>query len=162
MAKQDFSQLLAQIEAFVKEDYDFETWIGEDGGYLMLKVRLQDMGECQGDAVLEVCPVPLDPEPESGIGLLQFYTTVAANIADSNFLPALHALNRLNLRCPLGAFHLFENDHQMYHRHTAVLEAGQAGVRQAKVALSLVVETVDQLMDEAILIAYDANKVLEE
>lgn len=162
MANQDFQKLLVSVEAFLKEEYGFETWIGEDEGYLMLKARLLGLGECQGEAVMEVCPVSLDMEPANGMHMLQFYTTVAANINEDNILPALHALNSMNMRCPVGAFHLFEEDRQMYHKYTALLEEGESGVRQATIALSMVAETINQLFDEAILIAYDARKAMEE
>lgn len=48
MTNQEFQKLLVSVEAFLKEEYGFETWIGEDEGYLMLKARLLGWANARG------------------------------------------------------------------------------------------------------------------
>lgn len=161
MADQDFTSLLTRMQQFAEEAYGLETWLGEDNGFQMLKVGLVQLGKGSGQAVMEICPVPLAPNPDGEVQLVEFYTTVADHIREDNMAPALAALNRMNLRCPVGAFHLFEDQHQMYHKYGAVLPMGEAGTQLATMVFSMVVETVNQLFEDAMAIAADGNSVTE-
>lgn len=161
MADQDFTSLLTKMQQFAEEAYGLETWRGEDNGFQMLKISLIQLGNGSGQAIMEICPVPLAPNPDGEVRLVEFYTTVADHIREDNMAPALAALNRINLRCPVGAFHLYDQAHQMYHKYGAVLPMGEAGDQLATLVFSMVVETVNQMFEDALAIAADGNSVTE-
>lgn len=153
---QENNTILTSLEAFLHE-YGIPTKMASESGLTVLKARLNDLGRAEGEALMEICLLPLEPDA-SGAGrtLIQFYTTTAAGLDEANIAPALAALNAVNLRCPAGAFQIYTPLRQIYHKYTAVLLDGTDRQAQAQAALMLAVETVDRLFDETVVIADDA------
>ncbi len=156
MDNQTNEAIFAALEQTLDE-YGLAYQRQDAGGLEMLKVRLDDLGHAEGTALMEICMLPMGQNPEGSTRkLLQFFTTVAAGLDESNTAPALAALNQVNLRCPVGAFHLYTPQKQMYHKYSLALDASSGWAAQAVTAMTAVVEVIDHLFDEVIIIADDA------
>lgn len=142
-------RVLKALQALLNE-YSIENLLDESGEIPVLKARLCDLGSVTGKAMMEICEYPFATHR-----LLQFYTTTAERMDEENLIPAARALDRVNLRCPLGAFGVYEPLRQMYHKYTAVLD--DAPEDCACSALTAVVEVLDRLFDETIIIADHAQ-----
>lgn len=156
MNNQTNEAIFAALERTLDE-YGLAHQRQDAGGLALLKVRLDGLGRAEGEALMEICTLPMGQDPaEKPRKLLQFYTTTAAGLDDANTAPALAALNQVNLRCPVGAFHLYTPQKQMYHKYSLVLDAASDWAAQAVTAMTAVVEVIDHLFDETIVIADDA------
>ena len=145
--------LLAGLEALLRK-YEIETQLSEGENLLVLRARFNGLGTAEGTALMEICEYPFTVGEGKPMRLLQFYTTTAENIDEKNLVPALIALEPVNMRCPLGAFGIYAPLHQMYHKYTALL--GENPEAEARSALLAVAEVLDRLFDETIIIADDA------
>ena len=158
MAEQNNSTALLQALERLLHSYEIETLLTEADGLPMLKARLTELGRAEGEALMEICLVPMAAAAQQPQGhLLQFYTTTASNLDEANIAPALSALNPINLRCPVGAFLVYEPLRQLCHKHMVVLAGEQSlWTAQAEAALLAAVETIDRFFDETVIIADDA------
>jgi hypothetical protein len=151
--------LLAGLEALLQE-YEIETQLSEGENLLVLRARFSDLGTAGGAALMEICEYPFTVGEGKAMRLLQFYTTTAENIDETNLEPALIALEPVNMRCPLGAFGIYAPLRQMYHKYTALL--GENPAAEARSALLAVVEVLDRFFDETIILADDAANARSE
>ncbi len=134
----------------------FESYLVVDEEINVLKAELTELGRAEHKAVLEVMALPYEVDEEQV--LVQFYTTIAMNMDDSNIPPAIAALNTLNASVPVGAVHIYEDYKQMYHRYAALLnEDWTLDTKYAVCTSALIacINTVDFIYDEAIIISDD-------
>jgi len=105
----------------------YETRFKEDEGLYILQAGIEGLGEDEkGDALMELCFVPIDEEGKEDIGdviLFQIYTTFLIKIPDKKEKTVLAGLNELNMDCLLGAYGIFNEQKQIYHRYITVLNS---------------------------------------
>lgn len=109
------------------------------GDTMRLLVPITD----QGDAVLmELMVAAIDGETD----LLQFYTTLVMEL-DTDFGQLSRTLLQWNFLCPLGAFGIFEEEKQLYHKYGVLLteaeEPDQLAERVIQI-LSVLYEVIEQ------------------
>ena len=109
------------------------------GDTMRLLVPITD----QGDAVLmELMVAAIDGETD----LLQFYTTLVMEL-DADFGQLSRTLLQWNFLCPLGAFGIFEEEKQLYHKYGVLLteaeEPDQLAERVIQI-LSVLYEVIEQ------------------
>ena len=96
-----------------------------------------------GDAVLlELMAASIDEETD----LLQFYTTMVMEL-DVDHGQLAQTLAQWNFLCPLGAFGIFEEGNQLYHKYGIVLNG---------------TEELDELAERVILILSVLYEVIEQ
>ena len=145
---QQFEQALAkQIE-----ELGMETLIADGAGEgqigQSLRTMLPIIGS-QGDAALtEILVTELDED----LNLLYFYSTMIMEIG-----PGYEALKEMlldwNLECPAGAFGIFRQGRQFYHKYTLPFPkdtAPEALADQAMVLLELLCEIISERFPEAV------------
>lgn len=97
----------------------------------------------EGDAVLlELMAASIDEETD----LLQFYTTMVMEL-DVDHGQLAQTLVQWNFLCPLGAFGIFEEGNQLYHKYGIVLNG---------------TEELDELAERVILILSVLYEVIEQ
>lgn len=97
----------------------------------------------EGDAVLlELMAASIDEETD----LLQFYTTMVMEL-DVDHGQLAQTLAQWNFLCPLGAFGIFEEGNQLYHKYGIVLNG---------------TEELDELAERVILILSVLYEVIEQ
>lgn len=149
-------ELFRELERLLQQ-YQIETRFVETEGRANLLVRLDELGQRRGEALLEIWEEHvLAGEEQMPVCLLEFCTTLAADMDEHSLLPMARALWELSMHCSVGAFHVYEDHCRLYHRYTAVLPEGRDAIPLARAALNLVVENVNDLYDQAMDIA-DGN-----
>ncbi len=126
----------------------------------ILKVELNNLGVAEHVAMMEivVSPYEIDDTQLS----IQFYTTIAMNIPKENYLPALDALNALNLTLPLGSLHIFSEYNQLYHHYTLTLKESYDDELKLSLGLAALlncIEIINIVYDEALIISDDVSKL---
>ena len=105
----------------------YETRFKDSDGLYMLQAALVGLGEEEeGNALMELCFVPIDDEGKEDIGdviLFQIYTTLLLKIPEKKEKNILAGLNELNMDCLLGAYGIFNQEKQIYHRYITVLNS---------------------------------------
>lgn len=84
----------------------------------MLRAQISVFGNDDGIVICEMCFLEFEQEPP----VLQIFTTVAVNLSDAGITELEKAAVRLNLYCPIGAFGLFYDNKQLYHKYCAALD----------------------------------------
>lgn len=109
------------------------------GDTLRVLVPITDEGEA---VLLELMVAAIDEETD----LLQFYTTMVMELAADRGQLA-RTLAQWNFLCPLGAFGIFEEGNQLYHKYGIVLNG---------------TEELDELAERVILILSVLYEVIEQ
>ena len=104
----------------------YETRFKEDEGLYLLQAAIEGLGEDeQGDALMELCFVPIDEdgnkEAVGNVILFQIYTTFLITVPEKKEKTILSGLNKLNMDCLLGAYGIYNEQKQVYHRYITVL-----------------------------------------
>ncbi len=126
----------------------------------ILKVELTDLGRTSQLSMMEIVAAPYEVD-DSQLAI-QFFTTIAMNISDNNYLPALDALNNLNLTLPLGSVHIFKDYRQLYHHHTITFDESCDDNVKLLLATSTLYNCIDIInitYDEVLIIADDVSKL---
>ena len=94
----------------------------------------------EGDAVLlELMAASIDEETD----LLQFYTTMVMEL-DVDHGQLAQTLAQWNFLCPLGAFGIFEEGNQLYHKYGIVLDGTEELAERVILILSVLYEVIEQ------------------
>ena len=105
----------------------YETRFKEEDGLYFLQAALIGLGEEEkGNALMELCFVPIDEEGKEDIGdviLFQIHTTFLDKVPEKKEKNILTGLNELNMECLLGAYGIFHQEQQIYHRYITVLNS---------------------------------------
>ena len=105
----------------------YETRFKEDEELYFLQAAIQGLGDDEeGNALMELCFVPIDEEGKEDIGdviLFQIYTTFLLDIPEKKEKNVLVGLNELNMDSLLGAYGIFNEEKQVYHRYITVLNS---------------------------------------
>ncbi len=105
----------------------YETRFKEDDGLYLLQAAIEGLGEDEkGDALMELCFVPIDEEGKEDVGdviLFQIYTTFLLTVPEKKEKSVLAGLNTLNMDCLLGAYGVYSEQKQVYHRYITVLNS---------------------------------------
>ena len=118
-----------RLEEFNRQfnEAGYETRFKDDGELYMLQAAIEGLGEGEdGAALMELCFVPIDDEGEEDIGdviLFQIYTTFLPPIPEKKAKSILVGLNEMNMDCLLGAYGIFSEENQVYHRYLTVLNS---------------------------------------
>lgn len=126
--------MITDIQKKVLEEYQrqfteagYENRFKEDEGLLLLQAGIEDLGDSEdGNALMELCFVPIDEDGTEDIGnviLFQIYTTLMLDIPAKKEKSILAGLNELNMDCLLGAYGIFKEQMQVYHRYITVLNS---------------------------------------
>ena len=108
----------------------FETRFKEEDDLYMLQAAVEQLGAAEeGAALMELCFVPIsdDEEDAEEIGdviLFQIYTTFLLSVPAKKEKSILYGLNEVNMDCLLGAYGIFNEEKQIYHRYITVLNSG--------------------------------------
>ncbi len=114
--KQNF---LRKLEKELKKDVEESRILEEEGNNPDTLRMLFSTGE--GDDDLAVMDVAVYSS-EQGLQFLNFYTVMIPEVPEQSVPGLLEHLNRLNLPVPLGAFGYFEEDRQVYHKYSLIVE----------------------------------------
>ncbi len=146
------------LEEF-KRQFDeaaYENRFKEDEGLYILQAAIQGLGEAEkGNALMELCFVPIDEEGKEDIGdmvLFQIYTTFLPKVPEKKEKTVLAGLNELNMDCLLGAYGIFSEEKQVYHRYITVLNSSDLSQLKSEVGpalnfiLSMVYEDYDRII----------------
>lgn len=108
----------------------YETNYKEEEDLYILQAAIQGLGEEEkGNALMELCFVPLDEEngeDNEDIGdviLFQIYTTYLVDVPEKKVKNILVGLNEMNMNCLLGSYGIFNQEKQIYHRYITVLNS---------------------------------------
>ncbi len=133
----------------------YETRFKEDEGLYILQAAIEGLGEEEkGNALMELCYVPIDEEGKEDIGnviLFQIYTTFLVGVEPGKEKDILSDLNELNMDCLLGAYGIFSQEKQVYHRYITVLNSPDFAQMKGEVGpalnfiLSMVYEDFDRI-----------------
>ena len=154
--------MITDTQKQLLEEYDrqfheagYETRFKEDEGLYILQAAIQGLGEDEkGDALMELCFVPVDDEGKEDVGdviLFQIYTTFLIKIPEGKEKDILAGLNALSMDCLLGAYGIFDEQKQVYHRYITVLNSPDYDQLKGEVGpalnfiLSMVYEDFDQI-----------------
>ncbi len=133
----------------------YETQFREDEDLLILQAAVEGLGEEEkGAALMELCFVPLAEDDNKEVGdiiLFQIYTTFLLKIPAKKEKAILSGLNDLNMDCVLGAYGIFNEEKQIYHRYITVLNSPDYDQLKAEIGpalnfiLSMVYDDFDRL-----------------
>lgn len=147
-------QLLEEYDRQFKEA-GYETRFKEDEGLYILQAAIVGLGDDEsGNALMELCFVPIDEEGNEDIGdtiLFQIYTTFLIGIPEKKEKNVLVGLNELNMDCLLGAYGIFNEEKQIYHRYITVLNSPELDQLKGEVGpalnfiLSMVYDDYDRI-----------------
>lgn len=130
----------------------YRTRVEEEDGYAMLRILMDDMGTAKnGEVLMELCFLPVaSQELPEDFSLFQIFTTIAGDIRKERMADVLAALNKTNLDCLLGGFHIFEEERQLYHRYVGVVRGKEKDAMLASIepAVNWVAHAVDEVYDE--------------
>ncbi len=102
----------------------YATRTKEDGDLTLLQIALEAVGhEDNGNALLEFCflPIPEDDQLPADLHLFQIYTTLVPKVPAKNKNKVLQTINEVNMESVIGAYGIYEEQMQIYHRHVMVL-----------------------------------------
>ena len=118
---------------------------GQIGGTLRALLPVTDAGDA---SLMEI----MVTEFEEGSDLLLFYTTMIVEIG-----PGYEALKEMlldwNLRCPMGAFGIFRQARQFYHKYTVPVPKDaepEALAEKAMELLEMLYEVISRQFPEAV------------
>ena len=119
----------------------YETRFKEDEGLYILQAAIEGLGDDEkGNALMELCFVPVDEEGNESIGdvtLFQIYTTFLIGIPEKKEKDVLYGLNEVNMDCLLGAYGIFNDEKQIYHRYITVLNSSDLSQLKGEVGPAL-------------------------
>ena len=134
----------------------YETRFKEDEDLYLLQAGLQELGaDEKGDALMELCFVPVDDEGNEDVGdvvLFQIYTTLVLDVPEKKEKNILAGLNELNMDLLLGAYGIFSQEKQIYHRYITVLNSSDFDQLKGEVGpalnfiLSMLYEDYDKIV----------------
>ena len=152
--------MITDTQKKVLEEYNrqfneagYETRFKEEEGLYILQAAIEGLGEKEeGDALMELCFVPIDEEGSEEVGdaiLFQIYTTFLIDIQKKEEKDVLYGLNELNMDCLLGAYGIFNEQKQIYHRYITLLNSGDFDQPKGEVgpALNFILEMVYEDFD---------------
>lgn len=126
----------------------------EEGSMDSIRILMDNMGsEQNGEVLMELSFLPFPAnEPLEDLNLFQIFTTVETNIAKEKTDGILKELNRMNLECVLGSFHVFEEEMQVYHRYVSVTRGNSKEEILAilQPAINWISNSIDEYYDELI------------
>ncbi len=135
----------------------YETRFKEDEDLYILQAAIPGLGEEEkGNALMELCFVPLDEEGNEDIGdviLFQIYTTFFVGVTEKKVKSILVGLNELNMDLLLGAYGIFNQEKQVYHRYITVLNSSDFDQLKGEVGpalnfiLSMVYDDFDRISE---------------
>lgn len=138
------------------EEAGYETRFKEDEDLYILQAAIEGLGTREnGAALMELCFVPIAEEgKEEEVGdviLFQIYTTFLVEIPIEKKKDVLLGLNVLNMDCLLGAYGIFNEENQLYHRYITVLNSADYNQLKGEVGpalnfiLTMVYEDFDRI-----------------
>ncbi len=134
--------------------------ITQEDGTNFLKAELTELGRAGHSVLLEVFVTPYEVDETEA--LVQFFTTIASDIDEENFVPALCAINNINFSLSVGALHLLEESKQMFHKYSVPIQGfwDEDTVNEiCTAAMNSCIDLLDVVYDEAIIIANDVNQL---
>ena len=114
-SKDFLKRLDKEVEEF-KEDSVFLEAEGKNPDTMRFLFCIGDTTDNM--AVMDVAVYQM----ESGVQMLQYYTVVVTDVADEALPTLMSHINKLNLPVPVGAFGYFEEEHQVYHKYSMIVE----------------------------------------
>ena len=133
----------------------YETRFKEEEGLYILQAGIEGLGEKEeGDALMELCFVPIDDEDNKDVGdaiLFQIYTTFLIDMQKKKEKDVLYGLNEINMDSLLGAYGVYSEQKQIYHRYITLLNSSDFDQLKSEVGpalnfiLSMVYEDFDRL-----------------
>ncbi len=110
---------LRQLEKELEKDVEESRILEAEGNNPDTLRMLFSTGDDEDDlAVMDVAVYP----SKQGLQFLNFYTVIVPEVQPKAVPGLLEHLNRLNLPVPLGAFGYFEEDGQVYHKYSLIVE----------------------------------------
>lgn len=118
----------------------------------MLRVIMDELGDDEkGSVLMELCFLPLEGEgiPED-LSLFQIFTTIEKDIPRERLGNILDRLNKINLDCMLGGFHIFEEQMQLYHKYICIVRGSgmEDMMLSIQPAINWIVSTVQESYEE--------------
>lgn len=130
----------------------FLTRVEDIDGMEMLRVIMDELGDDEkGSVLIELCFLPLEGEgiPED-LSLFQIFTTIEKDIPKEKLGNILNKLNKINLDCMLGGFHIFEEQMQLYHKYICIVRGSSMEDMMFSIqpAINWIVSTVQESYEE--------------
>lgn len=130
----------------------FLTRVEDIDGMEMLRVIMDELGDDEkGSVLIELCFLPLEGEgiPED-LSLFQIFTTIEKDIPKEKLENILNKLNKINLDCMLGGFHIFEEEMQLYHKYICIVRGSSMEDMMFSIqpAINWIVSTVQESYEE--------------
>lgn len=130
----------------------FLTRVEDIDGMEMLRVIMDELGDDEnGSVLIELCFLPLEGEgiPED-LSLFQIFTTIEKDIPKEKMGNILNKLNKINLDCMLGGFHIFEEQMQLYHKYICIVRGSSMEDMMFSIqpAINWIVSTVQESYEE--------------
>ena len=148
----DITGILYYLETIL-QDEGCETLITENDDFPVLRTQLENLGDIDGRAIMEIVAASTVINGRERI-LLQTYTTFAADIAENTVPSAIAGYNELNLTCPYGLYGVYTKLRQGYHKFTDLLpENENEAYSRAAETVNLVRGLIDANFAALILIA---------
>lgn len=153
---------MTDTQTKVLEEFDrqfkeagYETRFKEEDDLYLLQSAVEGLGEDEkGAALMELCFVPIAEDDDEEVGdviLFQIYTTYLLSIPAKKEKSVLVGLNELNMDCILGAYGIFNEEKQIYHRYITVLNSSDYEQLKGEIGpalnfiLSMVYEDFDRI-----------------
>jgi hypothetical protein len=148
-------KVLETMESQMKEA-GYQTQMMETDGVEELRVLLDELGnDGEGSVIMELCFFPIeDEEAPEDLRIFQIFTTIAGDIKQEKMPDILVKLNKTNLECVLGGYHIFEEEMQLYHRYVSVVrgDTSEQMLDIIQPALNWIVGTLLESYDELVSI----------
>ena len=135
----------------------YETRYKEDEDLYILQAAMVGLGEDEkGNALMELCFVPIDEDGSEDIGdvvLFQIYTTFFVGVTEKKVKSILAGLNELNMDLLLGAYGIYNEEKQVYHRYITVLNSSDLKQLKGEVGpalnfiISMIYEDYDRISE---------------
>ncbi len=137
------------------QEAGYDTRFKEDEDLYILQAAIEGLGaEENKNALMELCFVPIAEEGNEEVGnaiLFQIYTTYLLPFPTDQEAKILLRLNEMNMDCLLGAYGIFNQEKQIYHRYITVLNSADFDQLKGEVGpalnfiLAMVYEDFDKI-----------------
>lgn len=125
----------------------------------ILRVFLDELGAKKspgdGTGLLELCFLPYENEEQPGESLIQIYSTFVKELDPAKIPALLELLNAHNQTCVLGAFGIYAQGAQVYHKYILISQEEDVArleevIRQAvNWVLQIITESYDAILELA-------------
>lgn len=144
--------LLEQEKSETKVEIELEA---DQPGEEILHAFFSDIGDFDGGILTEVNF--LNPYKDGDIEAMQFFSTVSADIREELFESIERRLNELNTLCIFGAFGLYREGKQIFHRYVVPVSLENPSIVNLQIVWKEIFSTLMYLLPYILIISNEKD-----